>query len=258
MDDNRDSHGSETVPALRRAVRILDFVSSAEAEPNATELARALSIPKSTAHGLLTAMVDLGLLTRSQDGLFHLGPHLMRWADSFLARQDIVAEFQRHFAESSDLAEHTVTLTVLDGREVVYVGCRDSGTPLGFTFRIGMRLPAVFTATGKAQLGALPDGELEAMYRDHWPEPLTRSSVTSLDAFRKEIAAMRTRGYSIDDGQIRDGMICVGCAIHDYSGKPIGGVAVSLIESEALPEVLERIGRRLRATADALSRRFGA
>lgn len=133
MDDNRDSHGSETVPALRRAVQILDYVSSAEAEPNATELARALSIPKSTAHGLLTAMVDLGLLTRSQDGLFHLGPHLMRWADSFLARQDIVAEFQRHFAESSDLAEHTVTLTVLMGARscmlVVVTAGRRSASP---------------------------------------------------------------------------------------------------------------------------------
>ena len=182
----------------------------------------------------------------------------MRWASSFLAQQDIVAEFQRHFTQSTDLSEHTVTLTVLDGREVVYLSCRNSEKPLGFTFRIGMRLPAVFTATGKAQLETLSDAELGELFRDYWPEPLTRFSVRNLEGLRAEIAAIRDRGYSIDDGQIREGMICLGAAIRDYSRRPIGGVAISLIESEATPDVLERVGMRLRRTADALSSRLGA
>lgn len=166
MDDGDHQNGAESVPALRRAVRILDFISSAEGEPNAAEIVRALGIPKSTAHGLLSVMVELRLLNRLQDGGMRLGPHTMRWASSFLAQQDIVAEFQRHFEQSSDLSDYTVTLTVLDGREVVYLSCRNSERPLGFTFRIGMRLPAVFTATGKAQLGTLSDTELAELYRD--------------------------------------------------------------------------------------------
>jgi len=250
--------GTETVPALRRAVRILDFVSSSEGAPNAADLARAMAIPKSTAHGLLSAMVELGLLARSQEGAFRLGSHLMHWADKFLSQQDIVGEFQKHFMGSADLVEHTVTLTVLEGSEVVYLSCRNSNKPLGFTFRIGMRLPAVFTATGKAQLGTFTDQELESLLHGQWPEPMTRSSVRSLQEFKQELRTVRERGYSIDDGQIREGMICLGAAIRDFSGRSIGGVAVSLIESEAAPHVLDRVGSQLRRTAERLSGRFGA
>jgi DNA-binding IclR family transcriptional regulator len=250
--------GIETVPALRRAVRILDFISSSDGPPSAADLARAMSIPKSTAHGLLSTMVELGLLARSQDGAYRLGSHLMQWADRFLSQQDIVGEFQQHFMENADLVEHTVTLTVLEGSEVVYLSCRNSNKPLGFTFRIGMRLPAVFTATGKAQLGTLKDHELDALLNGRWPNPMTRSSVRNLQDFKKEISAVRRRGYSIDDGQIREGMICLGAAVRDFSGRSIGGVAVSLIESEAVPEVLDRVGTQLRRTAEALSSRFGA
>ncbi|GLS44272.1 IclR family transcriptional regulator [Methylobacterium brachythecii] len=258
MDDDAHRSGGESVPALRRAVRILDLVCTTETEPSAADLARAIGIPKSTAHGLLSAMVDLGLLARSNEGAFRLGPHPMRWANGFLARQDIVAEFQRHFMEKADRAEHTVTLTVLDGREVVYLGCHNSDKPLGFTFRIGMRLPAVFTATGKAQLEAWPDPQLERLLEQGWPKPMTRASVRSLTELRTEFAEIRERGYSIDNGQIREGMICLGAAIRDHSGKPIGGVAISLMESEALPDVLGRLGTELRQSADAISRRLGA
>lgn len=249
--------GAETVPALRRAVRILNLVSATDAPPNAADLARALSIPKSTAHGLLAGMVELGLLTRSQEGGYRLGAHLMQWASGYLAQQDIVREFQRHFMENSELSEHTVTLTVLEGTEVVYLSCHNSKKPLGFTFRIGMRLPAVFTATGKAQLACVPDRELEGLLGKNWPEPFTRSSIRNLDQLRQEFGAIHQRGYSIDDGQIREGMICVGAAVRDFSGRSIGGVAISLIESEAIPQVLDRVGTELRRTADALSARLG-
>lgn len=249
---------AETVPALRRAVRILDFVSSAESAPNAADLARVMAIPKSTAHGLLSAMVELGLLARSHDGFYRPGAHVMQWANGFLAQQNIVREFQNHFAENSALSEHTVTLTVLDGTDVIYLGCRNSNKPLGFTFRIGMRLPATFTATGKAQLEAVPLHQLEDMFSAYWPDPITRSSVKNLAALKDELREIRKRGYSIDDGQIREGMICLGAAIRDFSGHSIGGVAISLIESEALPNVLDRLGLELRQTADALSKRLGA
>jgi DNA-binding IclR family transcriptional regulator len=182
----------------------------------------------------------------------------MNWANGFLAQQDIVREFQSCFAENTALSDYTVTLTVLDGTDVIYLGCHNSNKPLGFTFRIGMRLPAVFTATGKAQLETVPARRLEDMFGDYWPSPLTRSSVKSFEALKGELEGIRQRGYSIDDGQIREGMICLGAAIKDFSGRSIGGVAISLIESEALPDVLDRVGIELRQTADALSKRLGA
>jgi IclR family transcriptional regulator, blcABC operon repressor len=255
MTQNLESR-ADTVPALRRAVQILDLVAASSHNLTPAEITRMISLPKSTAHGLLSVMSELGLLMKSPDGTMRIGPHPMRWAGSFLSQLDIVSAFQDCLAERPALNPYTVTLTMREGGEVVYIGCRHSAQPVGHTFRIGMRLPAPFTATGKMLLSDLSDGELQDVL-DPFPQPLTKRSVSSLLQLREELAMTRQRGYSIDDGQIRDGMICIGAAIRDHAGKAFSGIAISLIRSEASDETIQRLGNALREVSDALSRRVG-
>ena len=58
----------------------------------------------------------------------------MRWAEGFLSQMDIISLFRDYFAADTLLAGYTITLTVLDRNEVVYVGCRDAEKALGHTF----------------------------------------------------------------------------------------------------------------------------
>ncbi|MGU3401514.1 IclR family transcriptional regulator [Brucellaceae bacterium D45D] len=256
---HNDETGSNvgSVPALRRAVLILDLVANSQGRLTAADITKAIRLPKSTAHGLLTAMVELDLLNRASDGIFRLGAHPMRWTNSFLSRLDVVSVFQEHFAGNPDLANYTVTLTVREGNEVVYVGCRNSNQPLGFTFRIGMRLPAAFTATGKMLLSSLAENDVRALFAEDFPAPLTKCSVADMSAMLKELKETRKRGFSIDDGQIREGMICVGAALRDHSGRAIAGIAVSLIKSEASQDVIHQLGENLRSAADLMSIKLG-
>lgn len=254
--DRQFSQKSDTVPALRRAVRILDMVANSGQTPTAAELTRLLDLPKSTAHGLLAVMVELDLLAKSADGTLRAGPHPLRWANGFLSQLDIVSSFHEQLAERHDLDPYTVTLTVREGGEVVYISCRNSAQPLGHTFRIGMRLPAPFTATGKILLSELTSDDLEILFQS-FPPSLTPRSVKSLSELEHELVLTRSRGYSVDDGQIREGMLCIGAAIRDYSGAASAGIAISLIRSEASDEMIASLGEELRETAQALSERLG-
>lgn len=253
-----DELDGSSAPALRRAVRILDYVSSAAKRPNAADLTRAIGIPKSSAHGLIATMLDLQLLARLEDGSFRLGPHLLRWANGFLSQLDIVSAFQEYFLRAPELSLYTVTLTVRDGAEVTYLSCRNSDQPLGVTFRIGLRLPAAFTATGKALLAELPEATLQGLLGGAFPAPLTQYSVRNLTALQAELAQIRTRGFSIDDGQVREGMICLGAALRDHNGKAAAGIAISLTRSEATPGNINLLGKNLQDAAAELSRSLGA
>jgi DNA-binding IclR family transcriptional regulator len=246
----------DTVPALRRATRILDLLAEPGQNLTAAEITRILGLPKSTAHGLLAVMDELDLVAKSADGTLRVGPHPLRWANSFLAQLDIVSTFHEYLAQRRELDPYTVTLTVREGREVVYIGCRNSAQPLGHTFRIGMRLPAPFTATGKMLLSDLTTDELKGLF-DSFPKPLTSRSVSTMYQLEQELAATRARGFSIDDGQIREGMICIGAVIRDHSGTAAAGIAVSLIRSEAGDEKVGLLGEELRQTAKALSEKLG-
>ncbi|MDF7658968.1 IclR family transcriptional regulator [Erwiniaceae bacterium L1_54_6] len=247
----------DTVPALRRAVTIMDLVAASGDGLTAAEITRHLALPKSTAHGQLNVLTELGLLVRTADGTFRLGPHLMRWADGFLSQMDIVALFREYFASDSALEGYTITLTVLDRDEVVYISCRNSDKPLGHTFRIGMRLPAPFTATGKMLLSRLNDDQLNALFNAHFPAPMTAASVQNLAELKQELATIRERHFSIDNGQIHAAMTCVGAAIYDHSGRAVAGIATSFLSSEAGAGLIDILGEKMRCAALALSRQCG-
>jgi IclR family transcriptional regulator, blcABC operon repressor len=255
-DDGGAAPGA--APALRRAVRVLDYVSAAEERPTAADLARRLEIPKSTAHGLINAMTELGLLVRGVDGTFGLGSRPMRWTSGFLSQFDLVSVFNEYFTQNPELARYTITLSVLDGAEVVYLGGRNSDQPLGVTFRIGMRLPAFFTATGKALLATFEEDALSKLVEGDFPAPLTAHSVRDPMSLRRELAATRERGFSIENGQVREGMVCLGTVLYDYSGKAVAGIAVSLTHGEATPDAVANLGAQMREAAAVLSRRLGA
>jgi DNA-binding IclR family transcriptional regulator len=141
----------------------------------------------------------------------------------------------------------------LDANEVVYLACHNTSAPLGFTFRIGMRLPALFTATGKAMLAQLSDDELNRILPSTWPSALTTHSVRSRKRLKEELAASVVRGFAIDDGQVREGMLCLGAAIIDAQGRPSAGLALSMTSAEATPTVIARQGAAIVAMAQALS-----
>ncbi len=246
------------VPALVRSCGILDLVVTSDQPLTVSGLAQQLKLPKSTVHGLCSTMVMLGLLTRRDGNVFRIGPHVMRWANSFLARTDLTGEFSALWDDLHVLTNETITLSVLDGSEVVYIGCRNSASSLGITFRIGMRLPAVYTATGKAILSTLTESEVRQVTAGPWPAPLTPRSITSVDMLLRELQETRKRGFSVDDGQTREGMYCFGTAVRDSSNLAIAGVAVSLLATAADMKTAKLAGKSIQIIARQLSRRLGA
>jgi IclR family transcriptional regulator, blcABC operon repressor len=248
-----------SAPAVVRATRILDLLAQTGAPMSLAQLARMLDVPKSSLHGLCNTLTQLRLINRADNGQMTLGPHVMTWANAFLARSDITQEFFATWDEFGGLPQETVTLSVLDGDSVVYIACKNGTRPLGVTFRIGMRLPAPYTATGKAILSTLPDAEVRQLFEGNWPAPLTSAGTSSLGAFIEELAEIRARGYSIDDGEVREGMHCLGAPVFDSTGRrAVAGVAISILSQEINATSEATAGRAIRSFADRLSGRMGA
>ena len=247
------------VPAVERATRILDFVARNQTYHNLSDLSRELGLAKSTVHTLCRTLVQLNLLIRRPDQTYQLGPHLMRWSLAFSRQSDVAAEFASIWDKETEMPGATITLTVLEGNEVVYIAARNSALSHSLIdFRAGMRLPAAFTATGKSFLSHMSDFEVKRRYSDGMPKPMTRYSVRSMSKLLEELRETRRRGYSIDDQQTAEGLICFGAPVLDSRHLPIAGVAVSLL-CEGLAEATRKktIENVLRI-ASRLSVRMGA
>ena len=257
--ERRLESAKRPVPAVARAARLLDTLAAAPEPLSLRTLALRLDLPKSTVHGLCMTLVQTGLVTRFESGAYHLGLHIMDLAHAFLARTDLTVEFVKLWESLALLREETIILSVLDGADVVYVACRNGSRPLGLNFRIGMRLPANCTASGKALLSTLPPDRVKALLSTAGLRTLTKKKTRGMDGLLQQLAQARKRGYSVDDEETHDGMICFGAPVFDSrDGAAAAGVAVSLLKAAADQRQRDLAAQAVKQMAEVLSKRLGA
>ena len=248
-----------TVPSVLKAVQILDLLAGSREPMTLADLTQRLTLPKSSVLALCTTLTRTGLVHRAGSGAYHLGTHLVDLAHAYLANLDLTREFASIWDSLAMLPGEGVVLAVQNGRDVVYVACRNGNLPLGVTYRIGMRLPANCSATGKALLSTLPDEQIRALFRGAPLRRLTPRSHKTLKALLADLAEARARGYAIDDEEVQEGMCCIGAPVFDSSGShAIAAVAVSTLKR---PDDAQREHPAIRAVLEfsrVLSKRLGA
>ena len=61
---------------------------------------------------------------------------------------------------------------------------------------------------------------------------MTQHGVKNFTDLATELAAIQESRVSLDDGQLRDGMYCLGTYIRNASGNAVAGMAVSFLQGE--------------------------
>ena len=217
------------VPAVGRALTLLDRLAAQRVPMSLARLAAELSLPKSSVHALCSTLVSYGYLRRESDGAFLIGPRVMSLADAFVASTSVAHEFEALWKDAGG-PEETMILSVLAGAEVLYIAVRNGARPLGLSFTVGMRLPAHLAATGQAQLAHLPPAELAALLAACGPTlpRLTRRGPSTPGALTTLLRRARRQGCVVDDEGIREGVVGIAAPVFDASGRVVAGVGVCL------------------------------
>lgn len=218
------------VPAVARAVAMLDLLAAHGEPMSVTRLAARLELPKSSVHGLCHTLAATGLLRRQDDGSWFIGPAVMGLAHAFMGRTTPAQEFEALWQELKTPPEETVILSVLDGADVVYVAARNGDRPLGLAFRVGMRLPAHLAASGRAMLAWSDEAAVRALAAPNGRLPAYRRGAApmTMKALQEELQRTRERGWSVDDEGIRPGVYCIGAPVFDASGRAVAGIGVCM------------------------------
>lgn len=240
-------------PAVTRAVAVLEELSLTSDPLGVSALARRLGLAKSTVANLCAALEAARMVRRVGDGWL-LGYKVHELGERFRLGTDVVAEFHRLAAALPVASEETLMLAVLDGTDVRYLGRRDGSQPVRLASDVGLRMPAVITALGKAMLAGLPWDERERRLASirSLPMPTARSHRT-MAALRRELDLTRERGHGVDDGENIVGMSCVGVAVPGWT-EPPAAVSATLLSSRATPGRVAALVVDLNVLAGQLAR----
>ena len=216
-------------PAIDKAGMVLRAIADA-GNPTFSDLAARVPIARSSLHDVCSSLVRTGLVDKTPDGRYEIGMLVVELSRRRLASMNIVNAFHQAIARMGAVQE-TVVLAVSSGPDVTYVSFVDSGRPLAVRYEIGMRLPAAFTATGKAMLATRRTDEVGRLYDSTISSPNPRQGAKTRGRLLEEMVETRNRGFSIDNEETAAGMICIGAPVFSAeSDVAVGAVAMSLVK----------------------------
>lgn len=242
------------VSSAAKAFAILDEFAGPRTVLGVTELARAIGVPKSTAHRLLSVMVRSGYV-RKVDGryalterVFELGNHV----GSGPVRATGLRQRAMPFLSSLFVGtRETVHLATLAGTDVLYLEKLFGHNGAGCPTIVGTRRPAYATALGKAILAFSSDADvaraLEGPFRQ-----FTANTVPDAERLREELGRIHARGLAADHGEMRRDMYCIAAPILDqWTGRVLAAISVCSLTTRNLEA---RFGDTLLDAAHGLSR----
>jgi len=101
-----------------------------------------------------------------------------------------------------------------------------SRQPVKVLGELGLRIPLYSCAPGKALLAALPAAELDDFFRNITLKRFTPTTLATRKSLLADLAAIRTRGYSLDRAEGMEGIHCVGAVVVDGNDFPVAAVTV--------------------------------
>lgn len=214
------------VQSLERGLSVLRCFSADHPALTLSDVARLTGLTRATARRLLLTFERLGYM-RNDGRLFELTPLVLDLGYAYISSCKLPDLVQPDMEALSERCNESVSASVLDGDEVVYIARVPTKRIMTIALSLGSRLPAAITSMGRVLLADLPDDELSTRL-----EAMTvprRTDHTEIDPVRlgSVIRQVRSQGWALVDQELEDGVRSVAAPLRDRSGRAIAAINVS-------------------------------
>jgi IclR family KDG regulon transcriptional repressor len=246
-----------SVPAVQRALDIIEYLVSSAGPRNITEVSRHLNIPKSSVFGILQTLRGNGWVEKLDDDRYALTLKLFGLGSSIIASLDLrqqVSPLLRELASQTNITGH---LAVLASDEAVYIDKAEVPGAIRLTTYVGSRCPLHSTGMGKALLAWLPENEVERIIRSRGLTAYTPNTISSPVALKAELAEVRRTGYAISMEENEPGVCGIAAPVFDHLGHVVAAVNLGGTVLQIKKEDVHALGETVAQAARQMSSRLG-
>jgi DNA-binding IclR family transcriptional regulator len=236
-----------TPAPIRTSDRLVAVIESFVATPHQTlsEVSAACGMDPSTATRYLRQLVERGWLERDErQRTYSLGVRLIEIGHAAQLSRGLRRIVLPHMRDLVARFDETVNLAVHHAGQIVIIEALESGRSIRRGATVGDRDQWFTSSLGKSILAHMSKNEMLELLKVHPRTRLTPHTLVTDDEIIADLAAVRERGYALDDEEAEIGLKCVGVPIRDYDGRC--SYAVSMSGPTA------RMNERLQEIIDAL------
>lgn len=245
-------------PVIARVAAILRAVGNARGEGvTTTALSRSAALPRATAHRMLTALADQGLIDRAPGtGLWFLGPEIYLLGSVATSRYDAAPVADDILHALADDTGESVFLSARRADESVCVSAVEGSFPLrSHVLYPGKRFPLGVASAGLVMLAHLSDVECQD-YLSRTDLESAWGSAHSRAEIESRIQQTRINGYSLNPGLVVEGSWGIGAAVFNALDQPQWALSLTGVEARLAGERTEQLGETLLRAAHALTQRL--
>ena len=196
------------------------------------EVADLLGMPKSAAHRLLAELVEHGYVHHDEAGAYRPTTKVLRLSHAWLAARSVPATLQPALDRLACSVGELVGYAVVDGDRLAWIATAQ-GARFGLKVDPEPQMDVVLycSPAGHAWLACHDDDEAIRLVMaqgfgrlpDHGP-----NAPRTIDAFREQLAATRSRGYAWGGESSAPGVAGAATAVcHPVDGRPLGVLSIT-------------------------------
>lgn len=252
----RSKSAPKRVPAVHKCFAVLQLLARTKQPLGLSEISRRLQLNKSTVFNLVHTLVDLDVLEHRLDGKFAFGTQLYLLGRAAATQADLIATVRPYLEDISRAFNFSAFLGVRSDVNAIIVDKVDAAVELRLASEVGMRLPLLAGASGKAILCQLSDDEIDRILAENEIKRFTPNTCVDKGKFKQTIREVRANGVAVDIEEYISGIVAVAVPLGTYKPDLQAAVwAVGLIR-QATEGVIPELSERLKEIAKELDMRF--
>lgn len=250
--------------SLEKGLSVLAAFHAAKPLVHSAELAERAGLDRASTRRVLLTLVQLGYV-QQVGRLFSLTAKVLDFGYQYLAGLPFSAVAQPVLEELSDQINETVSIGVLEGRDVVFILRVPAKRLLTFDPGIGSRVPAHLHSIGHVLLAALPPKVAEEWTRGVGFTQVMPDSLMTTDGLLAGVEAARVQGWALTQRQYEPDYGGISVPLQDKDGQVVAALNASFIvdrdsELRAVNDILPRLkiaARRIEQSMGLDKRRLG-
>lgn len=245
------------VPAVDRALDILERLRAADRGQTLSELSVALGMPKNAVFRITQTLLGRGYLSRDPGTMrFELTRRLLELGQPRIGRVPLVEAAAEPMRLLRDRTRETVQLGVRLDTGGVVVAHAEGLEALRIAVDVGLQFAFHDNAPGKLLLAWLPSTRRQEIIASLDLVASTERTITSRGELARECEAIRSCGYATDQGEADPGIHCVAAPIRPADDGCAVTIWVSAPARRLPKSAFRELAAAVRDTADAISRRI--
>ena len=194
------------VPAIDKCFAILKLFSRVKKPLGVSEISKALNFNKSTVFNILHTLDTLGILEKSRNGKFVFGTQLYILGRAAGKGSELINAVHSYLEEINQKTKLSAFLGIRAGITAVIMDKVDTAFDIKIYSEIGMRMPLLAGAGGKALLSQLTDSELDDILSKNKLKKFTPNYCSNKKNYKVMVKKVRYNGVAVDREEYIEGI----------------------------------------------------